>query len=380
MRTSILGVHHFWDLDTVGENAKLFCQTTHADPRCVASCVAVTTAIAQMLQGETDVEKIIQKSFKCASAYLNHDKQVDELRWYMEPRQLEELQLDAHGVIGYTYKTLGAGFWALRQDNFRKAIERITMEAGDADTNAAVAGALLGCRLGRKSLPESWVMKMPHKDWLNWQIKKYLRAVGLKKANRSHRGRDGEDRTGHHTHHGQPASVSTGDTTRGKHGEDTSKTSQERHKEGVRNAHRDSEQTGRSHGHVGLADSVTIRCLPTKDHVHGGNTNRSGLAGQPHHQYPQKSDENPHRSGHVGSRHDPYTDKPGHSEPFHNQKPDVSHSCGTVNDRFKTSYTAAFGGQGGASVSHNEPNRGKQGSVEGAAEPQANAQEGPMNF
>eukprot|EP00058_Branchiostoma_floridae_P016229 XP_002601717.1 hypothetical protein BRAFLDRAFT_76064 [Branchiostoma floridae] len=172
MRTSILGVHHFWDLDTVGENAKLFCQTTHADPRCVASCVAVTTAIAQMLQGETDLEKIIKKSFRCASAYLNHDKQVDELQWYMEPRELEELQLDAHGVIGYTYKTLGAGFWALRQDNFRKAIERITMEAGDADTNAAVAGALLGCRLGRKSLPESWVKKMPHKRWLDWQISK----------------------------------------------------------------------------------------------------------------------------------------------------------------------------------------------------------------
>ncbi|CAH1265719.1 Hypp3232 [Branchiostoma lanceolatum] len=173
MRTSILGVQQFWDLDTVGENAKLFCQTTHADPRCVASCVAVTTAIAQMLQGETDVEKIIHKSFRRASAHLHPDeKQVDELRWYMDPRQLEELQLDAQGVIGYTYKTLGAGFWALRQNDFRKAIERITMEAGDADTNAAVAGALLGCRLGRRSLPDSWVKKMPHKEWLDWQISK----------------------------------------------------------------------------------------------------------------------------------------------------------------------------------------------------------------
>ncbi|XP_019633344.1 PREDICTED: uncharacterized protein LOC109476765 [Branchiostoma belcheri] len=171
MRTSILGVHQFWDLDSVAENAKLFCQTTHADPRCVASCVAVTTAIAQMLQGETDVENIIHNSFRHASAYLDHKKQVDELRWYMDPRQLQELQLDAPGVIGYTYKTLSAGFWALRQDDFRTTIERITMEAGDADTNAAVAGALLGCKLGKKSLPESW-LKMPHKNWLDRQINK----------------------------------------------------------------------------------------------------------------------------------------------------------------------------------------------------------------
>lgn len=31
------------------------------------------------------------------------------------------------------------------------------MEAGDADTNCAPAGALLACRLGLSSIPESWL-------------------------------------------------------------------------------------------------------------------------------------------------------------------------------------------------------------------------------
>lgn len=41
---------------------------------------------------------------------------------------LDELKLDEPGKIGYTFKTLGAGFWALRQNNFRRALTEIVME------------------------------------------------------------------------------------------------------------------------------------------------------------------------------------------------------------------------------------------------------------
>jgi ADP-ribosylglycohydrolase len=70
--------------------------------------------------------------------------------------------------MGYTFKTLGAGFYALRQAinrsnasiapqvNFRNSIEEIIWEGGDADTNAAVAGALVGAYLGAMAIPESW--------------------------------------------------------------------------------------------------------------------------------------------------------------------------------------------------------------------------------
>lgn len=41
---------------------------------------------------------------------------------------LEELKLDEDGKIGYTYKCMGAGFWALRQNDFRASLEAITFE------------------------------------------------------------------------------------------------------------------------------------------------------------------------------------------------------------------------------------------------------------
>ena len=42
-------------------------------------------------------------------------------------QDISELKLDERG-IGYTYKALGAGFWALRQIDFRKALETIVFE------------------------------------------------------------------------------------------------------------------------------------------------------------------------------------------------------------------------------------------------------------
>ena len=46
----------------------------------------------------------------------------------MTVTNIEDLKLDEKNKIGYTYKTLGAGFWALRQKNFRDAIEAVTRE------------------------------------------------------------------------------------------------------------------------------------------------------------------------------------------------------------------------------------------------------------
>lgn len=70
MRTSILGIPFFWDLDKVeslvcasyvdsmqmSANSEAVCKITHYDPRCVASCVAVNTVIALLLQGEIDAD------------------------------------------------------------------------------------------------------------------------------------------------------------------------------------------------------------------------------------------------------------------------------------------------------------------------------------
>ncbi len=46
----------------------------------------------------------------------------------MFSKKLSELKLDDKDSIGYTYKTMGAGFWAVKQDDFRTAIQAVLME------------------------------------------------------------------------------------------------------------------------------------------------------------------------------------------------------------------------------------------------------------
>ena len=41
---------------------------------------------------------------------------------------VDDLRLDDSDKIGYTYKCMGAGFWALRQNDFRAALEAIAYE------------------------------------------------------------------------------------------------------------------------------------------------------------------------------------------------------------------------------------------------------------
>ncbi|XP_046563707.1 uncharacterized protein YegU-like [Haliotis rubra] len=187
MRTSILGIHQYWDTDAVADNAIAICKTSHYDPRCQASTVAVSVAISLMLRrqpqhlkknGDYDIDKIIQECFNVASSKcLETDEQKKELKKYLECEKIKNLKLCELGKIGYTYKCMGCGLWALKQKDFRKALQTIVMEGGDADTNGAVAGALLGCKLGMSALPVSWVSKLKHKDWLDEKIETFLKIL-----------------------------------------------------------------------------------------------------------------------------------------------------------------------------------------------------------
>ena len=60
MRTSVLGIPHFYNIPKVVAQTRDICCVTHTDLRCQASCVAVTAAISAMLKGESDIDRVIQ--------------------------------------------------------------------------------------------------------------------------------------------------------------------------------------------------------------------------------------------------------------------------------------------------------------------------------
>ncbi len=54
--------------------------------------------------------------------------QVKEFKRILHTTSLKDLKLDEAGKMSHTYKTLGAGFWALKQKDFKTAIRDIVME------------------------------------------------------------------------------------------------------------------------------------------------------------------------------------------------------------------------------------------------------------
>jgi ADP-ribosylglycohydrolase len=94
---------------------------------------------------------------------------------------LEALDLDEGlnpgeiGGTGYTLKTMVAGFWTLNSAaSYEDGILPIIHEGGDADTNAAVTGSLLGARFGYQNIPQHWVKELVDEQQLNNRVEKLI--------------------------------------------------------------------------------------------------------------------------------------------------------------------------------------------------------------
>lgn len=56
----------------------------------------------------------------------------------MYAKNLDVLNLEEYKKIGYCYKCMGSGFWALRQKDFRKALQALVMEVGKKQTTKEI--------------------------------------------------------------------------------------------------------------------------------------------------------------------------------------------------------------------------------------------------
>jgi O-acetyl-ADP-ribose deacetylase (regulator of RNase III) len=188
MRTAPLGIMDFSDTARVISNTKKYCKATHVDPRALASCIASTVSIASMLKQGASFDpmdtvathKVADKALSYALKELDDEEHKSGLAQHFMVSSMADLKLDEPDSIGYTYKALGCvGFLLRNVTDFRRGMELITLEAGDADTNAAIAGAVLGCKLGFSAIPPELVDGLVHKDWLEERVGQLLRLMGL---------------------------------------------------------------------------------------------------------------------------------------------------------------------------------------------------------
>lgn len=199
MRTSVVGILRPQDLDWTVRAAESACKVTHYDPRCVAGSVALSVTIACLVQG-WEIRDAIEEGVARGEAIH------PEVRRY-SMMSVEELHLDEgldpmrkRPPIGFTYKCMGAGFYALweldlaatadggefdhlvpiepMKERFLRILQEIILAGGDTDTNGAVAGACMGAALGLGNLPPYLVTGLYDRGSLDKRLTQLLTRKG----------------------------------------------------------------------------------------------------------------------------------------------------------------------------------------------------------
>jgi len=131
---------------------------THYDRRCLTAVVAVTQAVAAVVRGEASGSAVAM-----ALERVQDRDGGEELEFLVEEAGRSR-PVDGPDQ-GFCLFTAALGLQALaREEPFEPALRRVVALGGDTDTNAAVAGALVGAAVGRTGLPAEWLARLADRE------------------------------------------------------------------------------------------------------------------------------------------------------------------------------------------------------------------------
>ena len=128
---------------------------THSDERCTWGAAAVNLAARELLQGNQHfVEEVLHRLQGAPRMLVEAIRRVP---WEQET----DLPISGGGEAGYVVHCVEIAFWcAMHRSSLEEALIFLAEAGGDTDTNAAVAGALLGARDGEAGIPPRWLEQL----------------------------------------------------------------------------------------------------------------------------------------------------------------------------------------------------------------------------
>ena len=153
MRCIPVALRYHDDLDRLIRVSTQQAAITHADERCTWGAVAVNLAARELLHGNIYfIEEVLHRMGDRAPRVLR-----DAI--HRVPREREgDLPITRPGEAGFVVHCVEIAFWFVTHDRtLEESLIYLAQAGGDTDTNAAVAGALLGARYGEVALPPRWI-------------------------------------------------------------------------------------------------------------------------------------------------------------------------------------------------------------------------------
>lgn len=175
MRTSVVGLAPY----NVIEQAEAICKLTHYDPRCVGSCVIAVSIIHNLVWH--DRQLTYDEIKEIAQRYDNRILEWVDAAYHSS--DISMLDLDETHSIGYTLRTLSAALWCYwHSPSFEDGLLSVVNEGGDADTNGAIACAILGAKFGLASIPEYYIENLNNEESYNQKITSFTARITDEKA------------------------------------------------------------------------------------------------------------------------------------------------------------------------------------------------------
>lgn len=145
----------------------------------MCSCVIASFIIHEMVWKN----KLMSIEEICQVANEYDSECVKWVNTAYESNEIENLKLDDEPTMAYTYRTLSAALWAyFHAPDILTGLLAIVNEGGDADTNAAIACAILGAKFGYSSIPSYYVENLHNRDVYHQKVISFINQVADENA------------------------------------------------------------------------------------------------------------------------------------------------------------------------------------------------------
>ena len=157
MRISPLGIFGAnCNSHDVAEWARQDAAITHVHAVCQQANALYALAIAHAIRHGVDAQILYEQIVVWAD-----DMEVDASLRDAVNAAADSPPADYVQLAGWVLVAFQNALWQLlRAENLERAIVDTVMRGGDTDTNAAIAGALLGAVWGRAAIPDRWVKRV----------------------------------------------------------------------------------------------------------------------------------------------------------------------------------------------------------------------------
>ncbi|MBC7286669.1 MAG: ADP-ribosylglycohydrolase family protein [Armatimonadetes bacterium] len=161
MRIAPIGLFHSPNLRGLPDDVRTCGIITHRNEEAINAALAVAWVVARAAGGELKIDTLVPELID----YVPPCKTIDAIVKAEELARSKKKATQALPELGLgasAWQTVGSAFycWLRNPDDLADVLTTAVLGAGDADTRAAIAGAMAGAYLGAEALPARWLQRL----------------------------------------------------------------------------------------------------------------------------------------------------------------------------------------------------------------------------